>query len=228
MPSPDRPEHPLSHSTPWSSDELQRYSRHLLLPEVGEVGQAKLRAGSVLVVGAGGLGSPAALYLAAAGVGTLGIIDDDVVELTNLQRQILHSSDGVGVAKTESARRRLAAHNPQVNVRAIDNRVTSANALELFRPFDVIIDGTDNFATRYLVNDACILLGKPCVYASVLRFEGQSTVFGLPSAPCYRCLFPSPPPAGPYRIALKPVSWASCLGCWALYKRRKPSRSYSG
>jgi adenylyltransferase/sulfurtransferase len=168
----------------------------LLLPEIGEVGQAKLRSGNVLVVGAGGLGSPAALYLAAAGVGTLGILDADVVDLTNLQRQIIHSTDGVGRRKAESALERLGSLNPHVNVVAIDKRLTSGNALEVLQPFDVIVDATDNFATRYLVNDACILLGKPCVYASVLRFEGQATVFGLPGEPCYRCLFPSPPPAG--------------------------------
>ena len=179
-----------------TSDELRRYGRHLVLPEVGLEGQRRLKAGRVLIVGAGGLGSPVALYLAAAGVGTLGLIDFDIVDLSNLQRQVLHGTGDVGRSKLESARDRLHAANPHVGIDTYEMRLTSANALAILSEYDVIVDGTDNFATRYLTNDACVLLGKPNVYASIFRFEGQASVFGMPDGPCYRCLYPSPPPPG--------------------------------
>ena len=177
-------------------EEAQRYSRHLMLPEMGVEGQERLKNSSVLCIGAGGLGSPIALYLAAAGVGRLGIIDFDVVEFSNLQRQIIHTTSDVGRPKLTSAREKLEAINPHVRVEAHEARLSSENALELFREYDVIADGTDNFPTRYLVNDACILTGKPNVYGSIFRFEGQASVFGVPGGPCYRCLYPEPPPAG--------------------------------
>jgi sulfur-carrier protein adenylyltransferase/sulfurtransferase len=176
--------------------EIQRYSRHLILPEVGLDGQRRLKAGKVLCVGAGGLGSPAALYLAAAGVGTIGIVDFDAVDTSNLQRQILHGTPDVGRSKLESAKERLSALNPEVRVITYETRLTSANALELFKGYDVIVDGTDNFATRYLVNDACVLLGIPNAYGSIFRFEGQASVFATKEGPCYRCLYPEPPPPG--------------------------------
>jgi sulfur-carrier protein adenylyltransferase/sulfurtransferase len=175
-------------------DELLRYSRHLVLPDVGIEGQEKLKAARVLLVGAGGLGSPAALYLAAAGVGTLGLVDFDVVDVSNLQRQVLHGTSMVGRPKLESARARLADINPHVNVQTYETRLTSENALEIMRGYDVIVDGTDNFATRYLTNDACVILGRPNVYGSIFRFEGQASVFATADGPCYRCLFPTPPP----------------------------------
>ena len=177
-------------------EELHRYSRHLILPDVALDGQKRIKAARVLLVGAGGLGSPAALYLAAAGVGTLGIVDFDVVDVTNLQRQVLHGTSAVGRSKLESARERIADLNPNVRVETHETRLTSANALEILREYDVIVDGTDNFATRYLTNDACVLLGKPNVYGSIFRFEGQASVFAMPDGPCYRCLFPNPPPPG--------------------------------
>ena len=180
----------------FNNDEIHRYSRHLILPEVGMEGQLKLKQAGVLCVGAGGLGSPLALYLAAAGVGTLGIVDFDVVDLTNLQRQIIHGTGDVGRKKLDSAAESIAALNPNVNVLKFETRLTSANALEIFRDFDIIVDGTDNFATRYLVNDACVLLGKPNVYGSIFRFEGQASVFATKDGPCYRCLYPEPPPPG--------------------------------
>ncbi len=173
-----------------------RYSRHLLLPEVGEDGQKKLLASKVLCVGAGGLGSPASLYLAAAGVGTLGLVDDDVVDVSNLQRQVVHTTDRIGVAKVDSAARTLTALNPDVKVVGHRVRLTADNALDLVAGYDVIVDGADNFATRYLLNDVALRLGKPVVHASVFRFEGQLTVFPAAGAPCYRCLFPVPPPPG--------------------------------
>jgi adenylyltransferase/sulfurtransferase len=176
--------------------ELVRYSRQLSLAEVGEHGQRRLKHGSVLIVGAGGLGSPAALYLAAAGVGRIGIADFDTVDVTNLQRQVLHDSAAVGRPKTASARARLEAINPFVDVETIDEELTSANALEIIGAYDIVVDGTDNFKTRYLTNDACVLLGKPNVYGSVLRFEGQASVFATRDGPCYRCLFREPPPPG--------------------------------
>jgi sulfur-carrier protein adenylyltransferase/sulfurtransferase len=179
-----------------SNDEILRYSRHLIMPEVGMEGQQKLKAAKVLCIGAGGLGSPLALYLTAAGVGTLGIVDFDVVDYTNLQRQIIHTTSDVGRKKLDSAGEKLKAINPYLNLRTFDTRLTSANALELFREFDIIADGTDNFPTRYLVNDACVLTGKPNVYGSIFRFEGQASVFATEEGPCYRCLYPEPPPPG--------------------------------
>jgi len=179
-----------------SNDEILRYSRHLIMPEVGMEGQQKLKAAKVLCIGAGGLGSPLALYLGAAGVGTLGIVDFDVVDYTNLQRQIIHTTDDVGRKKLDSAADKLKAINPFLNLRLFETKLTSAIALELFREFDIIADGTDNFPTRYLVNDACVLTGKPNVYGSIFRFEGQASVFATEEGPCYRCLYPEPPPPG--------------------------------
>jgi adenylyltransferase/sulfurtransferase len=175
-------------------EELVRYSRHILLPQVGEGGQRTLKRSRVLLVGAGGLGSPVALYLAAAGVGTLGLVEFDTVDLSNLQRQILHGSAGIGSPKIDSAQDRLLDINPNVSIEPYPTRLTSQNALEIARGFDLIVDGTDNFATRYLVNDTSVLLGIPNVYGSVYRFEGQASVFGAPHGPCYRCLFREPPP----------------------------------
>jgi len=177
-------------------DDFARYSRHLILPEVGVDGQRRLKNARVLCVGAGGLGSPATLYLAAAGVGTLGVVDFDVVDASNLQRQILHGTADVGRSKLASARERLLTLNPHLNVESFETALTSANALEILRGFDVILDGTDNFATRYLVNDASVLLGKPNAYGSIFRFEGQASVFATKDGPCYRCLYPEPPPPG--------------------------------
>jgi sulfur-carrier protein adenylyltransferase/sulfurtransferase len=179
-----------------SNDEILRYSRHLIMPEVGMEGQLKLKAARVLCIGAGGLGSPLALYLGAAGVGTLGLVDFDVVDYTNLQRQIIHTTADVGRKKLDSAADKLKAINPLINLRTFDTRLSSDNALELFRDFDIIADGTDNFPTRYLVNDACVLTGKPNVYGSIFRFEGQASVFATEKGPCYRCLYPEPPPPG--------------------------------
>ena len=179
-----------------TNDEILRYSRHLIMPEVGMEGQQKLKAAKVLCIGAGGLGSPLALYLAAAGVGTLGIVDFDVVDFTNLQRQIIHSTADVGRPKLESAAEKLKAINPFINLRTFNTRLSSENALDLFREFDIVADGTDNFPTRYLVNDACVLTGKPNVYGSIFRFEGQASVFATEQGPCYRCLYPEPPPPG--------------------------------
>jgi molybdopterin/thiamine biosynthesis adenylyltransferase/rhodanese-related sulfurtransferase len=179
-----------------SKSELVRYARHLALPNVGISGQLQLRASKVLCVGAGGLGSPLAMYLAAAGVGTVGIVDDDVVDSTNLQRQLLHGTSDVGRPKVDSARDRLAEVNPLVSVTTYATRLTSANALDLLSGYDVVVDGTDNFPTRYLVNDACVLLRKPNVYGSIFRWEGQVSVFGTSGGPCYRCLFREPPPPG--------------------------------
>ncbi len=177
-------------------DEVLRYSRHLIMPEVGMEGQKKLKAAMVLTIGAGGLGSPLALYLAAAGVGRLGVVDFDVVDFTNLQRQIIHSTSNVGRSKLESAKERIAEINPYVQVDGYETAITSENAIEILEPYDIIVDGTDNFPTRYLVNDACVLLGKPNVYGSIFRFEGQATVFYAKEGPCYRCLYPEPPPPG--------------------------------
>lgn len=177
-------------------DEIRRYGRHLTLPEVGVDGQRRLKGGSVLVVGAGGLGSPAALYLAAAGVGRLGLVDFDVVDESNLQRQVAHGTSDVGRPKLDSMRDRLADLNPHVAIEPHAVRLDRDNALAILGRYDVVLDGTDNFATRYLVNDACVLLGKPNVYGSILRFEGQASVFDAARGPCYRCLFPAPPPPG--------------------------------
>ena len=178
------------------ASELARYSRHLTLPNVGLDGQRRLKRARILIVGAGGLGSPTALYLAAAGIGTLGLVDFDVVDATNLQRQLLHGTKDVGRSKLDSAVDRLADVNPNVRVERHETRLTSANALGILRGYDIVIDGTDNFATRYLTNDACVLLGKPNVYGSIFRFEGQASLFATPDAPCYRCLYPDPPPPG--------------------------------
>ncbi|MDR3673898.1 MAG: molybdopterin-synthase adenylyltransferase MoeB [Acidobacteriota bacterium] len=179
-----------------SKDEVLRYSRHLIMPEVGMEGQLKLRQAKVLCIGAGGLGSPLSLYLAAAGVGKLGLVDFDVVDFTNLQRQVIHGTSDVGRTKLESARDTLLEINPHVEIESFETRLTSDNALDIFRDYDVVADGTDNFPTRYLVNDACVLLGKPNAYASIFRFEGQASVFYAEQGPCYRCLYPEPPPPG--------------------------------
>ncbi len=184
----------MAASPPLTSDELLRYARHLTLPEVGLAGQERLRAARVLLVGAGGLGSPAALYLAAAGIGTLGVVDADVVDASNLQRQVLHDTPSIGTRKVESAKARLEALNPFVRVEPIALRLTAANAREVLRGWDLVLDGSDNFPTRYLVNDACVLEGIPFVYGSIFRFEGQLSLFGAPGGPCYRCLFADPPP----------------------------------
>jgi adenylyltransferase/sulfurtransferase len=179
-----------------SNEEVLRYSRHLIMPEVGMEGQQKLKAARVLCIGTGGLGSPLALYLAAAGVGTIGLVDFDVVDFTNLQRQIIHFTSDVGRSKLDSAREKLSAINPFVNVRTFDTKLSSENALRIFADFDIVIDGTDNFPTRFLVNDACVFTGKPNVYGSIFRFEGQASVFAAKNGPCYRCLYPEPPPPG--------------------------------
>ena len=179
-----------------SNDEVARYSRHLILPEVGMEGQLKLKAARVLCIGAGGLGSPVALYLAAAGVGTLGVVDFDTVDFSNLQRQIIHGTPDVGRSKLESAKSRLNALNPEVDVVTHEMALSSQNALDLFADYDLVVDGTDNFPTRYLVNDACVISGKPNIYGSIFRFEGQMSVFAAPGGPCYRCMFPDPPPPG--------------------------------
>ncbi len=179
-----------------TNEEIKRYSRHLIMPEVGVDGQRRLKAGSVLCVGAGGLGSPAAMYLAAAGVGRIGIVDFDVVDYSNLQRQIIHGTSSIGKTKLQSAKERLQDINPHIQIDTYETSLSSDNALELFAPYDVILDGTDNFPTRYLTNDACVLLGKPNAYGSIFRFEGQASVFGAKDGPCYRCLYPEPPPPG--------------------------------
>src|SRR6267142_2488783 len=183
-------------STELNADEIKRYSRHLIMPEVGIDGQKKLKAGTVLCIGAGGLGSPAAMYLAAAGVGRIGIVDFDVVDFSNLQRQLLHGTSSVGRSKLDSAKDRLVDLNPLIEIETYETTVSSDNALDLFKPYDVILDGTDNFPTRYLVNDACVLAGKPNAYGSIFRFEGQASVFATKEGPCYRCLYPEPPPPG--------------------------------
>lgn len=180
----------------FSADQLQRYSRHFLLPEVGEAGQAKLLDAKVLLIGAGGLGSPTAYYLAAAGIGTIGIVDDDVVDRSNLQRQILHNEERVGMPKVESAKLTLQGLNPDVNVIGYRERVNSENIMRLIADYDIVVDGCDNFPTRYLVNDACVFANKPNVHGSIFQFEGQATVFHPGKGPCYRCLFPEPPPPG--------------------------------
>ena len=179
-----------------SKEEILRYSRHLIMPEVGMEGQRKLKRARVLLVGTGGLGAPLGLYLAAAGVGTLGIVDFDKVDFTNLQRQVAFGTSDVGRPKIEAAAERLGNLNPEIQIKSYETQLTSENALEIFRDYDIIVDGTDNFPTRYLVNDACVLLGKPNVYGSIFRFEGQASIFGYPDGPCYRCLYPEPPPPG--------------------------------
>ncbi len=179
-----------------SNEEILRYSRHLIMPEVGMEGQLKLKSASVLLVGTGGLGAPLGLYLAAAGVGRIGLVDFDVVDLTNLQRQVIHGTKDVGRKKLDSAMERMRDINPHVELVPHEVRLSSENALEILKDYDIVVDGTDNFPTRYLVNDACVLLGKPNVYGSIFRFEGQATVFAYPGGPCYRCLYPEPPPPG--------------------------------
>jgi len=179
-----------------SKEEVLRYSRHLIMPEVGMEGQLKLKQAKVLCIGTGGLGAPLGLYLAAAGVGRIGLVDFDVVDFTNLQRQVLFGTTDVGRPKIEAAADHLRNLNPEIQIDTFETRLTSENALELFNDYDIIVDGTDNFPTRYLVNDACVLLGKPNVYGSIFRFEGQITIFGAPGGPCYRCLYPEPPPPG--------------------------------
>lgn len=179
-----------------SNEEILRYSRHLILPEVGKAGQEKLKATKILLIGSGGLGSPNAIYLAAAGIGTIGIIDFDVVDNTNLQRQILFESADVGIPKVEAAKKRIQAVNPNVHVNTYNEKLSSENALIIFKDYDIIIDGTDNFPTRYLTNDACVFLNKPNIYGSIFRFEGQATFFKPKEGPCYRCLYPEPPPPG--------------------------------
>jgi molybdopterin/thiamine biosynthesis adenylyltransferase/rhodanese-related sulfurtransferase len=187
---------PVNTEVDLSREEIRRYARHIIMPEVGLEGQRKLKAASVLVVGTGGLGSPLALYLAAAGIGRLGLVDYDVVDESNLQRQIIHGQSSLGQSKLDSAERRIRDVNPYVEINKYNVPLTSANALELLAPYDVVIDGTDNFPTRYLVNDACVRLGKPNVYGSIFRFEGQLSVFYAEEGPCYRCMFPEPPPPG--------------------------------
>ena len=179
-----------------TTDDLARYARHLILPEVGMEGQRKLKAAKVLCVGTGGLGSPMAFYLAAAGIGTLGLVDFDVVDASNLQRQIIHSTKDIGRKKLDSAAEKLLALNPALNVVKHETMLSSANAIDILKDYDIVADGTDNFPTRYLVNDACVLLGKPNVYGSIFRFEGQASVFATKEGPCYRCLYPEPPPPG--------------------------------
>ena len=181
---------------PLRPDQFDRYRRHLSLPEVGLEGQQRMLESKVLLIGVGGLGSPLALYLTAAGVGTIGLVDDDVVDASNLQRQVLYTTDDVGRPKVEVAQSRMRALNPDVEVRVYRERLSSGNALEIFEPYDIVIDGTDNFPTRYLSNDACVLLGKPNIYGSIYRFEGQASVFDARAGPCYRCLYPEPPPPG--------------------------------
>lgn len=184
-------------SSTLSNEEIRRYSRHLIMPEVGMAGQRRLKQSSVLLIGTGGLGSPLALYLAAAGIGHIGLVDFDVVDESNLQRQIVHGTATIGISKTESAKRRLQDLNPLIELTSYEVQISSANALDLMRPFDLVVDGTDNFPTRYLTNDASVLLGKPNVYGSIFRFEGQVTVFSpRDGGPCYRCLYPEPPPPG--------------------------------
>ena len=184
------------HETKLSNEEILRYSRHLIMPEVGMKGQKKLKEAKVLMIGAGGLGSPLGMYLSAAGVGTLGIVDFDVVDRTNLQRQLLHNTNDVGKSKLESAKEKINKINPNVEVAAYETRLTSENAIEIISEYDLVVDGSDNFPTRYLVNDTCVLLEKPYVYGSIFRFEGQVTVFDPKLGPCYRCLYPAPPPPG--------------------------------
>jgi molybdopterin/thiamine biosynthesis adenylyltransferase/rhodanese-related sulfurtransferase len=189
-------EHIAPEAVEFSHDEIKRYSRHLIMPEVGMEGQRRLKAGKVLLVGTGGLGSPLGMYLAAAGVGRIGLVDYDTVSESNLQRQIIHGTKDIGRPKLDSARERMLDINPYIQIDTYEVALTSDNALGILEPYDVIVDGTDNFPTRYLVNDACVLLGKPNVYGSIFRFEGQATVFAASEGPCYRCLFPEPPPPG--------------------------------
>jgi len=210
-----------------SPQEITRYSRHLIMPEVAMEGQKRLKAAKVLLIGAGGLGSPAALYLAAAGVGHLGIVDFDAVELSNLQRQILHTTSDIGRSKLASAAEHIHAVNPEVEIETYETRIASDNALDVIRPYDIVIDGTDNFPTRYLVNDACVLLGKPNIYGSIFRFEGQASVFATQNGPCYRCLFPEPPPPGAVPSCAEGGVLGILPGVMAAFRPRKPSNSFS-
>src|SRR6266851_4568923 len=187
---------PIVKDVPMNADQIQRYSRHFLLPQVGDKGQRKLLRSKVLLIGAGGLGSPTALYLAAAGVGTLGLMDGDTVDITNLQRQVLHTTADIGKPKLESGTRTLRALNPDVNVIPLATRITVDNVMDVIRDYDLVVDGSDNFETRYLVNDACFLAGKTNVHGSIFQFEGMATVFAPNEGPCYRCLYPTPPPPG--------------------------------
>jgi adenylyltransferase/sulfurtransferase len=180
----------------FTDEQIERYSRHIILPEVGGEGQSRLLESKVLLVGAGGLGSPAAFYLAAAGIGNMGIIDFDTVDLSNLQRQIIHNTERIGMLKTESAKKTIGLLNPDVKVTVFNEKLTSENILRLFEDYDYILDGTDNFATRYLINDACVMMGKTNIHGSIFRFEGQVTIFKAVDGPCYRCLYPEPPPPG--------------------------------
>jgi len=193
--SPNSPE-TGNPSVALSKEEITRYSRHLIMPEVGMDGQLKLKQAKVLCIGTGGLGAPLGLYLAAAGVGRIGLVDFDKVDLTNLQRQILFDTNDIGRPKIEAATNRLRNLNPDIQIDNFETRLTSENALDILKDYDIVVDGTDNFPTRYLVNDACVILGKPNVYGSIFRFEGQITIFGYPGGPCYRCLYPEPPPPG--------------------------------
>src|SRR3989344_2307106 len=181
---------------PLTNEQIQRYSRHLIMPEVGAEGQEKLLNAKILLIGAGGLGSPLGLYLSAAGAGALGLVDFDLVDFSNLQRQVIHGTENVGQPKVESARARILSINPEVKFNVYSTRLTRENTLDILRDYDVVIDGTDNFPTRYLVNDACVFLKKPLIYGSIFRFDGQATVFKTPEGPCYRCLYPEPPPPG--------------------------------
>ena len=190
------PRHPAPPPVSLSKEEVLRYSRHLIMPEVGMEGQLKLKQAKVLLIGSGGLGAPLALYLAAAGVGRLGLVDFDRVDFSNLQRQVLFGTADIGKPKLEAARNRITDLNPTIQIDSYETQLTSENALEILRPYDIVVDGTDNFPTRYLVNDASVMLGKPNVYGSIFRFEGQISVFGMPDGPCYRCLYPEPPPPG--------------------------------
>ena len=199
-------------ATALTPNEIARYSRHLIMPEVGMEGQQRLKAASVLLIGAGGLGSPLGLYLAAAGVGRIGLVDFDVVDFSNLQRQVLHGTPDVGRPKLQSAKDRLQAINPEVRVELYETRLTSQNALEILRPYDIVIDGTDNFPTRYLVNDACVLLGKPNVYGSIFRFDGQASVFHPPAGPCYRFSTPNRRRRAKSPAAPRAACSASCPG----------------
>jgi sulfur-carrier protein adenylyltransferase/sulfurtransferase len=193
---PSSPDTAANPSATLSKEEIMRYSRHLIMPEVGMEGQLKLKQAKVLCIGTGGLGAPLGLYLAAAGVGRLGLVDFDSVDLTNLQRQILFDTNDIGRPKIEAAKNRLRNLNPDIRIDTFETRLTSENALDILKDYDIVVDGTDNFATRYLVNDACVILGKPNVYGSIFRFEGQITILGNPGGPCYRCLYPEPPPPG--------------------------------
>ena len=202
-----------------------RYGRHLIMPEVGVEGQEKLKAAKILMIGAGGLGSPSGLYLAASGIGEITILDPDTVDVSNLQRQILHDSSSVGVPKVESANKRMNEVNPFVKINAIQDAVSTENVEELVAAHDIIVDGTDNFETRYIVNDACVLHKKLNVYGSIFRFDGQATVFCDPNGPCYRCMYPTPPPPAWCPPALKAECWEFCPESSAPFRRPRPSSS---